>query len=463
MSPEKYIRERARSLEIGKCYINDDWREQGLATVIVTRLHKQGTFTVGSYLVDILCLGVKNSFYFFSGTKEEYDRYISRMEEGLDMVEIDYNEAHNIIYGAVEFAEEGGIKPCKEWNVSKYILEEDDDNIPLIDYEMGKNGKHFLVVHTYKELSTYLPTLRKNLPEDEIDFLVRQEDDDDYESYDDFVARPRKWNHNLVEETVEGEIFDDVDEPILHHPELLGLLDDFLLEKETIDKVLALPHETLREDLEAILRYQFDMLNYDYCPNGTFNAVIFLGEVGDDVSLRLILDSMRMDESYYEDYFGDASGNAYIATLAKLGKNHLDWLTEFTHEPGRTAAMRIHILEVVETWVSHDHSMRDDMVTWLKDLLIFYTNMLPKKKCCDSDVAGWTIVCALHLGAKELLPEIKNLFATGLVADETCGLMEEVVDEFLSDKAPLYHKDKRWSLDIYERYTNICKTFRRNE
>ena len=37
------------------------------------------------------------------------------------------------------------------------MLEEDDDKIPLIEYEYGKDGKHTLVAHSGLEASRYLP------------------------------------------------------------------------------------------------------------------------------------------------------------------------------------------------------------------------------------------------------------------------------------------------------------------
>ncbi len=145
--------------------------------------------------------------------------------------------------------------------------------------------------------------------------------------------------------------------------------------------------------------------------------------------------------------------------MAKLSKERLDWFTEFMREPGRAAMCRVHILEVIESLASHNHALRDQLVGWLRALLVFYRVMLPKKKCCDSDVAGWAIVSAVHLGAKELLPEVKNLFATGLVADEVCGLMEDIVDELMSDDTPRYLRRVDWSWDIYDRYESIGRTF----
>ncbi|MBD5275177.1 MAG: hypothetical protein HDS37_03625 [Bacteroides sp.] len=56
--------------------------------------------------------------------------------------EISYAEAHNLIYGAIEFAEEADIEPYGDFNVAEYILEEDTDKLPLIEYDYGKDGKH---------------------------------------------------------------------------------------------------------------------------------------------------------------------------------------------------------------------------------------------------------------------------------------------------------------------------------
>ena len=58
------MKQRVRSLELGKCYISDDIEEYGQGHVVVTRMHTGGRISVAFYLVDIFCLGVKDSFYF---------------------------------------------------------------------------------------------------------------------------------------------------------------------------------------------------------------------------------------------------------------------------------------------------------------------------------------------------------------------------------------------------------------
>src|SRR5438309_465578 len=66
LSPKKYIQTRARTLPIYKCFVNKDWRAIDIANVFVMRQHVNGHITAGVYLVDLLCLGIKDTFFFFN-------------------------------------------------------------------------------------------------------------------------------------------------------------------------------------------------------------------------------------------------------------------------------------------------------------------------------------------------------------------------------------------------------------
>ncbi|SDG78682.1 hypothetical protein SAMN05421827_11146 [Pedobacter terrae] len=134
--PENFIKARARGLQLGSCYINSDWEESGMANILVSRKHTNGNVTIGFYLVDLKCLGVKDAFFKFNVSEDEMFDLIDYIKGE----EIEYNQAHNIIYGAVAFANDCGLKPHKDWTVAQFILEEDDDHIPLIDIEFGQNG-----------------------------------------------------------------------------------------------------------------------------------------------------------------------------------------------------------------------------------------------------------------------------------------------------------------------------------
>ena len=145
LSPENYIRQKARTLPILECLVNNEWEETGLANIMVSRKHTNGNITMGMFLVDLKCLGIKNAFYRFNISESEYRELLGKMEENMDMESISYTLAHNIVYAGIEFAEEYSLKPHKDFSVAKYILEEDTDDIELTEIECGKNEKPLYV------------------------------------------------------------------------------------------------------------------------------------------------------------------------------------------------------------------------------------------------------------------------------------------------------------------------------
>ncbi|MFH1936924.1 MAG: hypothetical protein ABIK52_05120, partial [Bacteroidota bacterium] len=84
LSPEKYIRTRARTLPVGSCYINDNWRESGYATILVTRIHINGNVTHGAYMVDLYCLGVKDSFWKFNEHPKDFHEFLDKQQREND-------------------------------------------------------------------------------------------------------------------------------------------------------------------------------------------------------------------------------------------------------------------------------------------------------------------------------------------------------------------------------------------
>lgn len=244
LSPEQYLKQRARTLPIYQCYINDDADEDGMAMIIVSREHTGGRISMAGYLVDMYCLGVKDTFYKLRMEIEELEEFMDN--QPVEFRECSYEEAHNRIFGAIAFAEEGGIEPHKDFRLTQYMLEEDTDDIPLIEYEYGKDGKHFLVCHSHLEASRYLPTLRKHLGDDFDYLIVDQErdevlDDDDEEYDDEYDDKPINIS----------DCIEDIDaEPLQSMALILGLKIDSnaSLEQQIqqyVEDILSDPEEVL--------------------------------------------------------------------------------------------------------------------------------------------------------------------------------------------------------------------------
>ena len=195
MSPKNYILTgRARKLPIAECWISSDWKEAGICSIVIARKHATGNMTFGIYLVDTFCLGLKNSNPVFNKSEYEYedllDKIFDQHEEG--KVAIDYALAHNIIYGAIAYAEDLGFKPQKDWSLSQMILEEDTEDIALVDVEFGKDGKPFFMNGPYDNVDKVLNTLRNSVGEGNYHYLMQIEDPtnlglkaDDFELYQD--------------------------------------------------------------------------------------------------------------------------------------------------------------------------------------------------------------------------------------------------------------------------------------
>lgn len=194
VSPLKYLREKGRSLPVYKCYLNKDWQEAGMATIIISRLRPDGRYVGASYLVDTFCLGVKDAYVCIDLEEDDLKDWVDRHSESGEITEVSYPEVHNLILGAIEFAEEGGVTPCKEYETeAQYLLSEDTEDIPLIEYEYGYKGKHLLIDNGMGD-SKWIHTLEENLGDmfeydgdydDDDEFYDEDFDDDDYEFYDD--------------------------------------------------------------------------------------------------------------------------------------------------------------------------------------------------------------------------------------------------------------------------------------
>ena len=174
IKPATYIRQHARKSPIYECLIDKDWKETKFSPVIVARKKASGRLIMGFYLVDLQCLGVKNSRYYHDMSEEQYRELVAQMSVGMEQhfITIDPTLCFNIIYGAVEFAEDCGFYPHKDFEVSEYIL----DDVATIDYVEvpfgDKDGKPFFVAGPDDNSAKIMATLKKNKGEGNFEFIA---------------------------------------------------------------------------------------------------------------------------------------------------------------------------------------------------------------------------------------------------------------------------------------------------
>ena len=250
LSPKKYIETQCRKLPIYKCYINRDWDTARMANVFILRKHTNGNITAGIYLVDLACLGIKDTFFFFNLPEIDINERLDL--PNMSLKEVDYTLAHNIVFAAHDYALDYDINPHKDFATTKFILEEDDDNISLIDIPVGgDDGKPLLVLQPgqstkYKHV---YDKLVKKLGRDNFNFVMGADMLSNYEEAENMDMEEEEFNEEdedsltYIDDFEMGQITRSIAKEI-------DITDLFNVKKINTRS----PHEVLILEIESIIR-----------------------------------------------------------------------------------------------------------------------------------------------------------------------------------------------------------------
>ena len=480
ISPVRFLKERVRQVPVYKCYLSHDFENSTEGTVMVVRRHTGDKYTCGLYLVDKYCVGVKDASYHLRMDEQEFDEFLDMFEEDFNPHVVTYEEAHNWVWGAVGFAEDAGIKPCKEFELAQYVLAEDDDEVELIEYDFGDaDGKHCLLANDRLEASTYLPLMRKNLG-DEFTFCLGPQDS---------IHSPEDWDYEknvpLFDDSELIDWDDEEDDEVEYHQEhpeypkelnlkngdiaeVLSCSDPKLVSEEDVDAFIA--REGIKEDLEQYILYHIGQTNDDaYKQDETIydnddrydcnlmQAVRLLSEIGDEQSLDVVLEVLRQDLGFLDYHFGDYLVESVTPAVAKLGVGHLDKLMSYAKEPGLYDFAHNIALESVGAIWDNNPELREEAKDWFKEILTFAKEKIDvdDKSYFSHTMIGFAVIQCMHMAEEELLPVIKELYEKDYVNQNICGTYVNVAQSILTQPGSLDHIE----MDIHEwfkwYYTNF--------
>ncbi|MCM1110944.1 MAG: DUF1186 family protein [Clostridium sp.] len=487
ISPERYMREKARTLPIGKCYITSGWKESGISQIIVTRVRPSGNLAVGLFLVDTFCVGVKDATYYANMYESDFEDLLERLESGAGLEEISYNEAHNIIYGAIEFAEEGGIQPAKDFKTAGYILEEDTDDIPLIEYEFGKDGKHFLFINSDKREMPYFRQLKKTLGDD-FHYVMSNESDefDGYDEWDDEVddslmadrltQAKDNWDKMMEESERHPDEIYSYEYP--EYPDSLIVKNQFIadellskdnmweLPKPVIERILALPHDEAAEDIAKIVMYEigrtYNSINDDTIGEQENDAIIhslyLLTQLKSEKGLDAVLEIMRQNDSFIDYHLGDIAMEVIYPALYACGMNRVPEIEAYLNQPGLDSYVRSQAFEALVMIVYLHPERREEIIEVIRKIMKSWVSRLPRQEACDGSPAGFLMVNLIDLEAKELIPEIKAVFETDCVDKNIAGDCDYVLGK-IQEGNRLNNSNRYEFPDIHKQYAHL-KSFR---
>ena len=90
--------------------------------VVLARRDPTGKIAFGSYLLDVFCLGVKDSFWSIV-PEGEYDDILDRAEEHGELQNVTPEYLAKLVFGVVEFARQVGIAPHADFRHACRLLD----------------------------------------------------------------------------------------------------------------------------------------------------------------------------------------------------------------------------------------------------------------------------------------------------------------------------------------------------
>lgn len=182
-----YFVKHAREYPIFGCWLMQGWKDEGLTPVLIARKQAEDKVIFASYLVDFLCLGVKDAL---SNGDFPLKRFMDKLEDLCqgEPEPCDVDFAHEMVYGAIEYARRYGFEPHPDFQKAAQVLDPPDIHPARHDIEFGKNGMPLFIPGPYDNGEAIIARLRRTAGEGNYSaMLVYDDDEDDYDDDDNYI------------------------------------------------------------------------------------------------------------------------------------------------------------------------------------------------------------------------------------------------------------------------------------
>lgn len=252
-------------------------------------------------------------------------------------------------------------------------------------------------------------------------------------------------------------------ELVLHHDQLRVLFNRSMdLRAEELEGILALPRETLVEDLHAIVQHSIDRFHYyleheeDYWYDRlsfVHHALQLLGELRGADCLETALLALSQSREYLDLYLGDWLTEDVWEPLTKMAEGNLSRLDTFMRASQLHGFSKVVVSEAVNQLGQHRPDLLPEVERWYAGLLDFYNSASPLDEVMDATQLGLMVADILDLGLGSLMPVVESLYARGYVPSNICGTIERVREQFAERTTGRHKQDM---LGIVERYAEMA-------
>ena len=164
----------AKNSPIESCLIRKNIFSEGIGTAIVSRKMPNSRLGIGVFLLDVWCLGVKNT-YFSVLSKDEYTDRLKEINVHETLENIHPSCARKLIDQSINYSDGLGFKPHKDFKISRQLLADIDPTVCSNQYTFGKDGKPFYISGPHESLNQsnkIIRSLRQHCGEGNFDYLM---------------------------------------------------------------------------------------------------------------------------------------------------------------------------------------------------------------------------------------------------------------------------------------------------
>jgi hypothetical protein len=186
-SPRALLR-ASGSWPLHECLLSKEWQKEGaIIQTLVARRSPTGQIAIGTFLVDLGCLGVKSAFASLFDTRREYQQKLRRkMTSRQKMIKADVNLVAKIVREAIAYADDLGFKPDPDYRDAMLVLGDADPDACDVPIPLGgPEGKPLFIAGPYDNVDRIMAKLTRKLGPDGFHFLFPVSGDEEVFLLDD--------------------------------------------------------------------------------------------------------------------------------------------------------------------------------------------------------------------------------------------------------------------------------------
>ena len=173
LSPSTQMR-RSVDAPVYECLVPEELFQMGIGSVVFSRELPGGEIAVVVFLLDVFCLGVKNTLVSVV-PEDEYQSMLEHIAQNETLASIDPACARKLVEEAEAYAADLGFRPHPDYLVGRMIFGDVDPSTCSMSFTFGKDGKPFYASGPYDTVEKsrrIIDTLTRRCGPDGFHYLV---------------------------------------------------------------------------------------------------------------------------------------------------------------------------------------------------------------------------------------------------------------------------------------------------